>query len=86
MRSRKCGLTNTADAAAMSRVVTDQGMIGNSCSMQEVKNYITRVAPTDSTVLITGETFNFLRLSSIFHKIDLMCHIGQLFVLDMAKT
>ena len=55
VRSR-CGLTNTADAGAMSRVVTDQGMIGESRAMQKVKAYIARVAATDSTVLITGET------------------------------
>ena len=56
VHSRKCDLTNTADAAAMSRVVTDQGMIGESRAMQKVKAYIARVAATDSTVLITGET------------------------------
>jgi DNA-binding NtrC family response regulator len=50
------GLTNTADEAAMSQVVTEQGMIGESRAMQKVKAYITRVAATDSTVLITGET------------------------------
>jgi DNA-binding NtrC family response regulator len=55
VRSR-CGLTNTADAVAMSRVATDQGMIGESRAMQKVKAYIARVAVTDSTVLITGET------------------------------
>lgn len=52
----RCGLTNTADEAAMSRVVTDQSMIGESRAMQKVKTYIARVAATDSTVLITGET------------------------------
>ena len=52
----RCGLTNTADAAAMSRVVTDQSMIGESRAMRNVKTYIARVAATDSTVLITGET------------------------------
>jgi len=31
-------------------------MIGSSRCMQEIRNYITRVAATDSTVLITGET------------------------------
>jgi DNA-binding NtrC family response regulator len=56
VRSRNRGLTNTADAAAMSRVMTDQGMIGESRAMQKVKAYIARVAATDSTVLITGET------------------------------
>jgi DNA-binding NtrC family response regulator len=34
----------------------DQKIIGDSLSMQELKEYITRVAATDSTVLITGET------------------------------
>lgn len=34
----------------------DQKIIGDSLSIQEVKDYITRVAATDSTVLITGET------------------------------
>jgi DNA-binding NtrC family response regulator len=33
-----------------------QVMIGDSRCMQEVRDYITRVAATDSTVLITGET------------------------------
>jgi transcriptional regulator with PAS, ATPase and Fis domain len=40
----------------MSRVATDQGMIGESRAMPKVKAYIARVAVTDSTVLITGET------------------------------
>jgi DNA-binding NtrC family response regulator len=34
----------------------DRLMIGNSHSMQEIKSFIVKVAKTDSTVLITGET------------------------------
>ena len=34
----------------------NQFMIGNSIPMQEVKGYLKKVAATDSTVLITGET------------------------------
>jgi DNA-binding NtrC family response regulator len=34
----------------------DQKIIGDSMNIQEIKNYILRVAATDSTVLITGET------------------------------
>jgi PAS domain S-box-containing protein len=33
-----------------------QEIVGDSGAMQEVFNYVTQVAPTDSTVLITGET------------------------------
>ncbi|MDZ7581789.1 MAG: sigma-54 dependent transcriptional regulator [Deltaproteobacteria bacterium] len=41
-------------SAASSRVV--KAMVGESRGMQEVRDYIKRVAATDSTVLITGET------------------------------
>jgi DNA-binding NtrC family response regulator len=34
----------------------DQPMIGDSTQMQEIKAYLLKVAATDSTVLITGET------------------------------
>ncbi|MGB5615510.1 MAG: sigma-54 dependent transcriptional regulator [Desulfobacterales bacterium] len=46
----KASLTSSSS----SRVA--QTMVGDSRSMQEVRDYITRVAATDSTVLITGET------------------------------
>lgn len=34
----------------------DELMIGNSQSMREIKSYLSKIAKTDSTVLITGET------------------------------
>lgn len=37
-------------------ITTDKGMIGNSSKMKEIKDYLLRVADTDSTVFITGET------------------------------
>ena len=50
LEDTKASLTSSSS----SRVA--QAMVGDSRSMQEVKDYITRVAATDSTVLITGET------------------------------
>ncbi len=35
---------------------TDHGLIGNSPLMQQIRAYLRKVAATDSTVLITGET------------------------------
>ena len=43
------------DSGATSRYY-GQPMIGTSPSMQEIKGYLLKVASTDSTVLITGET------------------------------
>ncbi len=37
-------------------LITDNGMIGNSPKMKDIKDYLLRVADTDSTVFITGET------------------------------
>jgi DNA-binding NtrC family response regulator len=48
------GTEASSTATSSSRVA--QAMVGGSRSMQEVKDYITRVAATESTVLITGET------------------------------
>jgi len=48
------GTQASSTATSSSRVA--QAMVGDSRSMQEVKDYITRVAATESTVLITGET------------------------------
>jgi DNA-binding NtrC family response regulator len=45
----KASLTSSSSRIA-------QTMVGDSRSMQDVRDYITRVAATDSTVLITGET------------------------------
>ena len=39
-----------------SRTVAFEGMVGTSPRMREVLSFICKVAPTDSTVLITGET------------------------------
>ena len=49
-----CDTEASSTATSSSQVA--QAMVGDSRSMQEVKGYITRVAATDSTVLITGET------------------------------
>ena len=46
-----CG--NESDNACL---VSRQLMIGESKCMREIKNYLHKVAPTDSNVLITGET------------------------------
>ncbi len=40
----------------LERIEGDSELIGDSESMQKVKNLIERVAPTDSTVMIRGET------------------------------
>lgn len=47
----------------------DYGLIGNSPAMQEVKNLIAKVAPTDCTVLLRGEsgTGKDLAAQAIFH-------------------
>jgi DNA-binding NtrC family response regulator len=50
LRESATGSTSTAPSPVA------QAMIGSSSSIQEVRDYITRVAASDSTVLITGET------------------------------
>lgn len=47
----------------------DYGFVGNSPAMQEVKNMIAKVAPTDCTVLLRGEsgTGKDLAAQAIFH-------------------
>jgi DNA-binding NtrC family response regulator len=42
--------------ASINASMTGRAMVGDSQGMLEVRNYIARVAATDSTVLITGET------------------------------
>jgi len=49
-----CGTEASSTATSSSQVA--QAIVGDSRSMNEVKGYIIRVAATDSTVLITGET------------------------------
>ena len=44
---------NESDSACL---ISRQLMIGESKCMREIKNYLYKVAPTDSNVLITGET------------------------------
>jgi DNA-binding NtrC family response regulator len=41
---------------SLSETGIDQPMIGDSAQMQEIKAYLLKVAATDSTVFITGET------------------------------
>lgn len=48
--------TEASSTATSSSSQVAQAMVGDSRSMQEVKDYIIRVAATDSTVPITGET------------------------------
>jgi DNA-binding NtrC family response regulator len=50
LRGSQASLTPSASSSVA------KAMVGDSRSMQAVKDYITRVAATDSTVLITGET------------------------------
>ena len=41
---------------AIIKTSTSAGIVGNSPALQKVHNRVAKVAPTDSTVLITGET------------------------------
>lgn len=54
--SHRGAVAGSAKLAAGSGPVTGHPMVGESPAMREVKTYLTRVAPTDSSVLVTGET------------------------------
>ncbi len=53
---RELTMRVTALETRLKKVEGNQQMIGNHSSMETVRHLIAKVAPTDSTVLITGET------------------------------
>ena len=49
--------------------INDREMIGNSLPMREIKDYLSRIAASDSTVLVTGETGTGKELvASLIHR------------------
>ncbi len=64
----------TSRRTSVSGIVEGEPMIGESASVREIKAYILKVAPTDSTVLITGETGTGKELvAQLIHKNSARC-------------
>src|SRR5262245_38162309 len=50
------GETPTSRQQDASALIGGERMVGDSALLREIKAYISKIAPTDSTVLVTGET------------------------------
>ncbi len=56
IKERKLALENTVLKKELAKEFTVAGMIGDCPKMQEVNNYIQKVAPMNTSILILGET------------------------------